>query len=252
MDNNKSYFYISGFLSITLFIVIFVLFVNTILSNEKKKTYGLKKDKFITVSIVLPQKKILKKKVEDKKEAIKERKRDKIITKTDSDAKNVNVNDLFSDVWTREYKKPKKVLHKIDIKRIEEISKTIKITKKKTINSVTQKIKNIDELNVTTKDKKVISADEVNEYLVKIKKLVYDNFFTTPNMLGFRVKAVIELSSVGKVMDFRILQLSSNEALNNEVLKIKDRIDGILFPINPNHKPFRVIVNLIPEEKEKH
>jgi len=60
--DNKSYFYISGFISITLFRGIFVLFVNTILSNEKKKTYGLKKDKFITVSIVLPQKKILKKK----------------------------------------------------------------------------------------------------------------------------------------------------------------------------------------------
>jgi len=62
------------------------------------------------------------------------------------------------------------------------------------------------------------------------------------------VKAVIELSAYGKVLDFRILTYSGNEALNQECDLIKDRLIGVLFPSNPQQKSFKTIVNITSDK----
>ena len=67
-------------------------------------------------------------------------------------------------------------------------------------------------------------------------------------MQGNSVTAVIELSSIGKVIDFRILTYSDNEALNRECDNIKDRLDNVLFPENPSGRSGLYKVKLISKE----
>jgi len=72
-------------------------------------------------------------------------------------------------------------------------------------------------------EKNTSSANEVNEYFAKIQALVYEYFEPPQNSQGYSVRAVIELSALGKFIDFRILDYSANIALNEECDKIKDR-----------------------------
>ena len=78
-------------------------------------------------------------------------------------------------------------------------------------------------------------AFEVNEYLAKIQALVYKYFYPPANSQGNTVKAVITLSAIGKVQDFRILNYSVNKSLNDECDKVKNRLLNVVFPKNPQH-----------------
>lgn len=62
------------------------------------------------------------------------------------------------------------------------------------------------------------------------------------------IKAVIELDSFGKVIDFRILTYSDSDSFNSECDKIKGRLINVLFPKNPDNKSGTYVINLISQE----
>ncbi|WP_422079263.1 TonB C-terminal domain-containing protein [Sulfurimonas sp.] len=194
------------------------------LSISKSKIFALKKDNYISISLELQDIKTVPLKNTAKKQAL-------------------NIDDLFSEVWTKKIDKIKKV----DNKRLQDISK-----KSKKIEITTKKIFLTDiHLNKNEELKKSSSTGEVNEYLAKIQALVYQNFTPPPNSQGHNVEAVIELTSLGKLIDFRILVYSQNSSLNDECDKIKKRLSSTLFPANMNNQSFRATINLIPENKDK-
>lgn len=160
---------------------------------------------------------------------------------------DVNIDDLFSDVWTKSIKSQKSK-EKIDNKRLQDIQKKSKIIEKDSTKPLEEKSENTNIADKSDDTKKVSTANEVNEYLAKIQALVYENFIPPQNSQGHTVKAVIELSAIGKVMDFRILTYSNNSSLNDECDKIKDRLMGVLFPINPQNKSGNYIIMLTSKE----
>ncbi|MFT5660304.1 MAG: protein TonB, partial [Sulfurimonas sp.] len=92
MARENPYFLISGFISLTLFTFVVSLFFIMMFSASKMNTYALKKDDFISVSleiINIPTKKIIKEAV-----AVKEN------PQAVEEVKEVDIGDLFSDVWT--------------------------------------------------------------------------------------------------------------------------------------------------------
>lgn len=188
------------------------------------KTFALKKADFISVSINSID---LKPSSYAPKVEVKSPKNEK---------KNIDVNNLFNDVWTAKIKKtqPKKI--KKDSRRLLEIEKKIK----------TKNSNNVKSIHKT--EKRTSTADEVNEYNAKIQAIIYQYFNVPSNSEGYRVKSVIELSAIGRVIDFRILTYSSHEGFNNEVDKIKSRIRNVIFPLNPEKKATRTIILLISEE----
>ncbi len=208
------------------------------LSSSPTKTFALKKDNFISISLeTVP---VASKQI--KKSVVIEKKEQEVIEET----KEVDIGDLFSDVWTKDITMKKK--EKTDNKRLELIQKKIKTSKKNTQKSISEVIQNIETDITDTTDKKSSTGDEVNEYLAKIQAIVYKHFRPPENSQGHTVKAMIELSAIGKVLDFRILTYSSNQALNKECDNIKDRLLGVLFPINPNNKSFNTIVNITSDK----
>ena len=240
MARENPYFFVSGFISLTLFSLIISLFLLMMLSTSKIKTYALTKDDFISVSlnvVPIPTKKVSKEVV-----AVKE------IVEVVEEVKEVDIGDLFSDVWTKDIKVKKKEIKKIDNKRLEKIQKRIKTSENNKVNPVLENVINNEATEIDTQSKKSSSADEVNEYLAKIQAIVYKYFKPPANSEGHTVKAIIELSAIGKVLDFRILTYSANQALNQECDQIKDRLSTALFPLNPEAKSSKTIVNITSDK----
>jgi len=242
MDDNKTLFFLSGFFSLSLLFLILFLFIYMMFSSNVNKSFALKKDTFISVSIQIPTKTI-------KQTEISKTLSPTIAPSIPSPIKNSNVDidDLFSDVWTKKITKKKLKKKEINNQRIKEIQKKIIIKKDKS-NQINTK--NISDLfkSADKKNSKVSTANEVNEYLAKIQAIVYNHFIPPANSQGFTVKAVIELSALGKMLDFRIIRYSSNQALNKECDKIKDRLTGVLFPINPNNKSLIQQINITSDK----
>ena len=239
MARNNSYFLLSGLISLALFTIVLSLFFLMMFSASKINTYALKKDDFISVSlevVSVPIKKVKKEVIEVKEETVEE------------EVKEVDIGNLFSDVWTKDITIEKKKIKKVDNKRLELIQKQIKTSK----NNVAQKqeeIINNNEATLTdTESQKNSTANEVNEYLAKIQAIVYKYFEPPANSQGHTVQAMIELSSIGKVQDFRVLAYSSNQALNLECDKIKSRLLGVLFPENPEGITSTTIVNITSDK----
>ena len=205
-------------------------------SASKITTYALNKDNFISVSlevVKMPTKKVTKEVI-----AVKEK------PQVLQEVKEVDIGDLFSDVWTKDIKVKKKEIKKVDTKRLELIQKKLKTSEKNVVKPVEENINNSEATITDTQSQKSSSADEVNEYLAKIQAIVYKYFKPPANSEGHTVKAIIELSAIGKVQDFRILTYSSNQALNQECDKIKSRLIGALFPKNPEGISSKTIVNI--------
>ncbi len=240
MVRNNSFFYLSGFISFTLFTFFLSLFFYMMFSSSTLKTYALKKDNYISISLEIPKvvtKKDNKNVNTTPKEVVSEKK-----------VQEVDVSDLFSDVWTQDIKKIKPKPKPKNSKRLLELKKKIKTSKRKDSESITEKIKNLDNSQKSDENNPTSTANEVNEYLARINALVYQNFNPPENSQGNSVVAIIELSAIGKVLDFRILTYSSSEFLNSECDKIKNRLIRVVFPINPQNKSSRTKVILTSKE----
>ncbi len=214
------------------------MFVVVLFKNSKLQTYALKKDNYISISMVIP------------KNIAKQYKKMPVATPAPSSntpSENIDVNDLFSDVWTQKISE-KKVQKKVNSKRIAQIQKRIAKTKEREVEKISQKLNSLDTSKANEEKERASTANEVNEYLAKIQALVYQYFNVPPNSEGNSVKTVIELDALGRLIDFRVLTYSSNEALNEEADKIKDRLKNVVFPKNPLNKSSRTIVILISEE----
>ncbi|ADN08829.1 TonB C-terminal domain-containing protein [Sulfurimonas autotrophica] len=234
MDNNSRYFYISGFISLSLFALFLFSFIYMMFNVSKTKKYGYKKENYISVSIKMTSSKHSAKK-----------KTSKAPLPNKKAVKNVDINNLFSDVWTKKInnsvKKPE------NKRRIEQIQKKISTTKQNNVESVTQKLNALQTSHSSTQ-KATSAANEVNEYLAKIQDIVYQHFNVPQNSEGNSVKTVIELDPFGKLIDFRILSYSNNEALNQEADMMKERLKNIVFPVNPKNRSSKTIVILISKE----
>ncbi len=235
MDKNHSLFLISGFMSLSLFVLILTSFIYMMFSSSKINIYALKKNKYISISLNTLKNNTIKKNMPYYKE--------KLIQTSE-----VDVNNLFNSIWTQDIKKQNKKIKKIDDKRFQKIQKRIKTVKINTPSSVPQTINNMNSTVVDDNNSAASTADEINEYLARIQGLVYKYFYPPQNSQGHSVKAVIELSIIGKVLDFRILDYSNNLALNEECDKIKYRLQSVVFPKNPQNKSNNYIIILTSKE----
>ncbi len=251
------YFFISGVLSLLLFFLFIVSFFYLLFSPHITKTYGMKKEKFVSISLEdIPKPKVTKtqkkqiKKTEQKVTKPKKTSSSKLKRKKiDAVAQNVDVGSLFSDVWTKKINTKVKKQKRTDLKRIQEIDKKLGSITNKIDKKLTESKQKIQKSH--TKELKAGSTgEEVNKYLAKIHAIVYDHFYPPSNSQGNVIKAVIELSPLGKVVDFRILNYSTNQALNKEADAIFQRLKNVIFPVNPGNEKARVIIVLKPEQKE--
>lgn len=238
--DNRSYFYISGIISISLFILIVISILYMVSIASKINLFALNKDNFISISLN-----------EIDVSSLQSTTQDSVIVEQQNipkEAKDIDIGDLFSDVWTKKID-IKKEIKKTDNKRLELIQKKIKRSEKKSVKELFENMQNENTIVSDMKSQKSSSSNEVNEYLAKIQATVYKYFRPPENSQGYSVVAVIELNALGKVLDFRILSYSANKALNTECDDLKQRLQDVLFPKNPHNESFRGRILLISQQK---
>ncbi len=252
MVRNNTFFLISGFISISLFTFFAYFFVHMLFGLKKDDVFALKKDNYISISLnnsfVQAKKSIKKSKITKKPKIVKKTISDSTAISNDIATPETDVGNLFSDVWTKKINKKIIKKRKIDNKRFQEIQKKVKTLNNKDVKDISEIVKNIDKISTDSDKLSPSTSNEVNEYLAKIQALVYDYFNPPPNSQGNSVKAVIELSAIGKVIDFRILNYSTNSALNRECDELKSRLEKVLFPVNPQHESGNYIIILTSKE----
>jgi len=241
MVRNNNFFLISGFISISLFIFVLFIFIHMLFSSNNIKTFALKKDNYISVSLDFSMPKIHKHKKNIKSDI-------KINNSISTPDEEVDVGNLFNNVWTKSIDKKKTKKKKTNNKRLQEIQKRVKTLKNNDVKDISKIVEDMDKVSSDEKDVSASTSNEVNEYLAKIQALVYEHFFPPQNSQGYSVKAVIELNSIGKVMDFRILNYSANTGLNEECDRVKNRLMGVVFPINPQNRSGNYIIILTSKE----
>ena len=238
MARNNRLFLVSGLLAVSLFALFLVMFFYMLFSSSKINSFALNKDNYISVSLDMTQTK--------SKQHKKSTTSSKVASQVPKITENIDVNDLFSDVWTKKIR-PTKIKSK-NSKRIQEILKKISTSKENSTQQYTKKTNDNENIKSNEEANPSSTANEVNEYLAKIQALVYKYFNVPPNSEGNSVKALIELNALGKVLDFRVLTYSDNEALNREVDQIKERLVSVVFPINKQNKSTKTIVILTSKE----
>ncbi len=255
--DEKKLFFLSGLIAISFFLILCFLFAIMLFRVTHVKTYGMEKKHYVSISleaVPLPKQQQKQNSPFGKNPQVKKSPKKSVakIKKTvrkhvDAVNENVDIDSLFNNVWTKKIDTHVKKKPKIDAKRLAEIQKRVDL-----LDTAEEKTPHNDltEAESGSKERATSSGEEVNEYSAKIHAIVYNNFFPPPNTEGYKVKAVIELSPLGKVLDFRILNYSASMALNEEVDRIKKRIQNEIFPPNPKNENARIIIILKPEEKE--
>lgn len=168
--------------------------------------------------------------------------------------KKADISSLFSAVKAEKivHKKQKKIEKKsVDNRAIEKIQKRIKPTKRRKNNEILKKIESLD-IDTSHGKKEVKSAStarEVNKVAAKIQSIIYSKFNPTIVMAGSVVTIRLTIDAQGRVVDYRILRYSGNDALNEEAKQLYNRIVSTLFPTLASKESYSVKINLIPEDK---
>jgi len=239
VDSSRN-FYLSGLISITLFLLFLFSFLVMMFNPSKINTFALHKDNFISISLETPKVKTQSIQKVEKAASVEK--------SVDTPNEDIDVNNLFNDVWTKKITHKKEIKRKVNSKRLSEIAKKIKTTENNDVKSLSEIVKNIESVKTNNENTNSSTAEQVNEYLAKIQAIVYQYFHVPANSEGSSVKSVIELNALGKVIDFRILRYSDNEALNREADGIAKRLRYVVFPKNPQNKSSRTIVILVSKE----
>jgi len=254
MAKNSFYFYLSGLLSFLLFIIILLAVMFFALSNSRAKSYALKKENYIAVSIMTDQKISTKNNTDQTLQSAP-----KPPAKPESKPaveKTVDISSMFSSVKTKKIvykkkarKKPKKI---IDQKRIAALQKRLKTTSKKNTSVASNKLKklNLVKPSVQERGSAASGGSDVNEYYAKIQAFVYEQFYPPANTEGQVAKVYISLDKMGHLLEYRVLVYSSNSMFNREVDQLKNRLMSLRFPKHPDMKAATLNIELISEGVE--
>lgn len=238
----KGYFYLSGFISVSIYLAIcasFLVYINA----PKPKKYDSAKITVLElelISIKSDKRKVSKKTVQKKQNIIKKS------TSKSNKKKTVNAKSLFAKVQT----KAKKVIDKeastvresIDPSRFK--SKFQK--QKKTDNSSVSKL--LNDIKTTTNMPKTAASGkgEKHEYFSKIKQLLWERW--NPRLLeeGLVVKVLVIITNSGN-FDYRIIRYSKDERFDESLKEFLKSQKNEAFPTHKINTKVDIIINFKSE-----
>ena len=258
-SNEDRYFYISGFISIALFATVVFLFAIVIFHKSSIHTFAMQEDNYISVSLnmdmVMPTKNEAKPdpKPTPKQEVIPEPEPEPAVEEIEStpDPVNTDVSSLFDDVWTQSADtKVKKKEEKVDTKRLAAIEKRIKTKETKKSQKASDKIKTLQLVkpSIEVVGASVSTAPEVNKYLAKIHAQVKSKFYPPASSEGASAQVRVRIDAYGKVTSYRVLVYSGLNIFNEEVDRLKSRLQRMTFPKNPDGKAISLEIILTVED----
>lgn len=87
----------------------------------------------------------------------------------------------------------------------------------------------------------------IDDYLQNIEKIVMQYFEPPIGSKGNTTQLVITLNAEGNLLECRVLRYSSNQELNHESERMKEKLKKVVFPRNPDNMTSKIVVNLHSE-----
>lgn len=97
-------------------------------------------------------------------------------------------------------------------------------------------------------NQKASTALDINEFLAKLQAFVYDRFYPPANSSGNSAIVRIWIGSDSKMSRFIIVAPSNNDYFDDEIKSLKQRLQSVRFPNNPEHKEIVIDITLIAKE----
>lgn len=240
--NRTSHFYLSGFISLCIYVLICILFLFYINTPKIKKYDSLSKTIVVDLEIITS-------KSNEKKVASKlENKTQKIIKKSasKSNKKVADIKSLFGNVKIVSKKVVEKVVNNIKASsnpsryksKFEKQKKSDNIRVSKLLNDV-KTINNVPLSNSSTKG-------ETHPYFSKVKEILWQRW--NPQFLesGLIVSAIVTITNSG-AFDYRIIKYSKNQRFDDALKEFLQSQKSEQFPKHNINKEVDIIINFKSE-----
>ncbi len=237
----KSYFYLSGFLSVTLYLLICLSFLLYINAPKPKKFDALNKTTVLELELIstkADEKKVAKKTLEKEQEIVK-----KSTSKTNK--QSADFKSLFANVKVKTDKVVKKDTNAVEASIDPSRFKSKFQKQKKSNNSSVSKL--LSDIKTTTNLPKNSSAKgETHKYFSKIKEILWQRW--NPKLLeeGLIVKVLVTITNNG-VFDYRIVKYSNDIRFDESLKEFLQSQKEESFPIHNINSKVDIIINFKSE-----
>lgn len=228
--NQERYFFLSGLISITLFMVLLFLAGYSLAVSPAIEQFAMTQSEYVSVSIMEPaneaQKSPESQAVLEKSEPVQEEER---IVEPEPVPE---ISDLFAQVKpdTTPKKKPE------ENKQLNALEK--EVLERKGSPRFSDKVSKVELAKPSVKmiPQGGSSGPLVNEYHAKIQALVYTYFRPPSGSAGEAARIRMKISAAGKLISYKVMSYSGNGSFNGEVDWLKDRLNSTRFPEHPDGK----------------
>jgi len=243
MQENKTYFYLSGFISLSFYILVCAFFLYYINAPKPQKFDSFSKTTVLELELISTksnERKVAKKSKAKQQEIVKKS------TSKSHKQKAVNAKSLFASVKTSAKKvvekKTNTVRESIDPSRFK--SKFQK--QKKTDNVSVSKL--LNDTKTSTNRPKTTSSNkgDKHEYFSKIKDILWSRW--NPRLLedGLRVKVLVMITNDGR-FDYRIMRYSKDSRFDESLKEFLEAQKNESFPTHKINSKVDIIINFKSE-----
>lgn len=228
--NQERYFFLSGLISITLFVVLLFLAGYSLAVSPAIEQFAMTQSEYVSVSIMEPSNEVQKspepQAVLEKSEPVQEEER------SVEPEPVPEISDLFAQVKPdiTPKKKPE------ENKQLNALEK--EVLERKESPRFSDKVSKVELAKPSVKmiPQGGSSGPLVNEYHAKIQALVYTYFRPPSGTAGEAARIRMKISAAGKLISYKVMSYSGNGSFNGEVDWLKDRLNSTRFPEHPDGK----------------
>lgn len=249
MDTNyERYFFISGLISITFFVVLVSLVSLFFFHSPKVEQFAIIQSDVINVSISMEE--TQQQSLNTPEPLVEEPVEKNIEIPKSIPLKEFvpEISDLFSQVKAE--KTPKKSQE--DVNRRDELNALEKeLMEQKDSPRISDRVSKIELAKPSIKMivQQGSTGPVVNEYYAKIQGLVYTYFRPPNDSIGQSALIRLTISPSGKLIAYKVLRDSSLSSFNQEINWLKDRLNTIRFPEHPEGR--EAVLEFILTAKEQ-
>ena len=237
----KSYFYLSGFISFSIYIAICISFLIYI-NEPKAKKFDSAKTTILELELISTksdERKIAKKTVQKEEKIVKK-------STSKSNKQNADFKSLFAKVETKAKKSVEKEINTVKASIDPSRFKSKFEKQKKTDNVTVSKL--LNDVKTTTNMPKTQASGkgEKHEYFSKIKQILWERW--TPRLLeeGLVVKVLVMITNNGN-FDYRIIRYSKDERFDESLKEFLESQKNESFPTHKINTKVDIIINFKSE-----
>lgn len=232
--NHERYFFLSGLISITLFLIFLFIAGYSVILAPKINQFAMIKSDTINVSIAISESKAIEQAT--KETAVSSQISEPEIEEKVRDIEPIpEISDLFSQIKAE--KTPKTLQE--DTKRRGELNTLEKeLLERKETPRFSDKVNKVELVKPSVKmiPQGGSSGPLINEYHAKIQGLVYTYFRPPSGSAGEAAQIRMKISAAGRLISYKVVSYSGNGSFNTEVDWLKDRLNAVRFPEHPEGK----------------